>query len=232
MPATLLNGLLIGATTLPGSGVSGELRYRTDFRCWFQWDGSAWQQVSIGSFSGGFPSSPLTNLRVHRTDLSATYQYMGSSVWAPINAGPTFSVHKNGTDQTGVSGTAGVDTKITFSTALFNIDSVFNTSTGRFTPNVAGYYELIIGIYYSSMVDQVTMSTRIYKNGVAGRYSGAVKSSGTGGHGTTGTYIEYFNGSTDYAEAYCTQESGSIKTLLGLATLTYFSGGLYRRDNL
>ncbi len=78
MPAPFLNGLLVGATTLPASGVSGELRYRTDFRCWFQWDGSAWQQISVGTFSGSFPASPVTNLRVYRADYDRTCHYDGT----------------------------------------------------------------------------------------------------------------------------------------------------------
>lgn len=173
-----------------------------------------------------FPGSPVAGDLFRRTDLGVngvTFGYTGSA-WLPVDGGPLFSVNKNGTDQTGVSGTAGVDTKLTFSNAVFNIGSTFNTSNSRFTPTIAGYYVLIISVYFSTMSDQVTYGTRLYKNGSIGRYSGAAKSSGTTGHGITGTYIEYFNGSTDYAEAYCLQESGSTRTVLGDVNLTYFAG--------
>lgn len=136
----------------------------------------------------------------------------------------TFRAHKNGTDQTGASGTLGVNTKLTCTTEEWDIGSCYDAANSKYTPSVAGKYLFGISVYFASMADQVNYGTLIYKNGSAYSYTSLNKASGTGGHGTNGTTLVSMNGSTDYVEAYAFQESGSTKTIAGPAVLTYFYG--------
>lgn len=58
--------------------VAGDTFQRTDYRANFMYDGSAWRQMDIGAFTGGFPASPITNLRAYRLDRNRTYMWDGT----------------------------------------------------------------------------------------------------------------------------------------------------------
>jgi hypothetical protein len=72
-------------------------------------------------------------------DNAGTLEFKNSGgVWNSVNtatSGPSFSVHKNGTNQTVVTSTI---TLLTWSTESFDTNNNFDLSTGRFTPTVAG----------------------------------------------------------------------------------------------
>lgn len=132
---------------------------------------------------------------------------------------PTFSVHKNGTDQTGI--VTATWTKVTWSTE--NWDTNSNFASDKFTPTVAGYYGL------NAVVRQYDTGTfadyvAVYKNGVL--YNSIDKESG----GTTSrkshslSTIVYANGTTDYFEIYLKHELGSDGTIVGTAASTWFNG--------
>jgi hypothetical protein len=84
-----------------------------------------------------------------------------------------------------------------FQASLYDTTSAFSTSTGRFTPQVAGYY-LVMGFvgYDSNGITGSAISATIAKNGTNVAYSAL---------GTSATYpkleistLVYFNGTTDY----------------------------------
>ena len=115
------------------------------------------------------------------------------------NSGPAFSAYI-GSDQS-ISGSTW--TKANFNTELFDTDNCFDTSTNRFTPNVAGYYQVnhLISIggggYYSIAY------SALYKNGVRQTESTLILQTGirdTSSYGYS-TLIE-MNGTTDYLEVY------------------------------
>jgi hypothetical protein len=119
-------------------------------------------------------------------------------------------------------------TKLTFTAENYDTASCFNTSTGTFTPTVAGYYQLT----FAGQNDPVTSGraqTWIYKNGsqIAFREENL--------NGPSGTYpsrfvssLIYANGTTDYFEVYVRQESGIAKNVYATSTGTYFCGFLAR----
>ena len=110
---------------------------------------------------------------------------------------PAFSVYV-GTTQTIGTG----NTKVAYDTKVFDTASCFNTSTYRFTPNVAGYYQFNV-----SMVSSTTFTLgegQIWKNGGSGASSqiqGFEMSTGAA-NTCAAAGIFYMNGSTDYVEAY------------------------------
>lgn len=110
--------------------------------------------------------------------------------------GPAFSAYANTTQ----SITGGVTTKVTFNTEYFDTANCFdNSTTYRFTPNVAGYYQLSTGVLFGGTSG--VCLTVLYKNGsayaeFARTYSGG--SSGSNG----GSVLAYANGTTDYFEVY------------------------------
>lgn len=142
--------------------------------------------------------------------------------WANIGD-PKFSVHKNGTNQTGIANNTATD--LTWSTESYDSDSDF--ASNLFTPQVAGKYLLILKVQWNGAVDQTAMFAYLTKNGTgaAGHIAeDVIAASGTGAHSQTVIAIVEANGSSDYFGAVVKQTSGSDKAIDGDAVKTYFQG--------
>lgn len=111
---------------------------------------------------------------------------------------PAFSAYLNG-NQTGL--TNGAFNKIQFNTEDFDTSNCFDSTTNyRFTPLVAGYYQ----INASACIETSTVISRllivVYKNG-SGFFRGGDMQT-TGSFIVTASGLIYMNGSTDYLEIY------------------------------
>lgn len=97
---------------------------------------------------------------------------------------------------------AGLGNAVTFtsySTPIFDTASAFNTSTGRFTPPVAGYYQVNCMVSYGSngAGNGSVVVGYLYKNGSnTSMVNGAINSGGF--PNITWTDVIYMNGTTDY----------------------------------
>jgi hypothetical protein len=114
-------------------------------------------------------------------------------------AAPAFSAWMT----TSYSVTSGSWTKIPFDTEQYDTANAFSTSTYRFTPPVAGYYQINLGLYFSGSASVIRGIVGFYKNGTLFNL-GAMAPPYTGvnnGVVTSSTLI-YLNGSTDYLEFY------------------------------
>jgi len=136
--------------------------------------------------------------------------------------GPAFSAYQSSA-QTLSSTTY---TKINFQTEEWDTANCFDSTTNmRFTPNVAGYYQLNGGVSLNSFTAGVIIN--FYKNGTSNKIvyfnSFGGFSSSNGGFGSA---IIYFNGSTDYVEMYAYISAG--QPLSTGENLTYFQGTLIR----
>jgi hypothetical protein len=137
-------------------------------------------------------------------------------VTVAATANPTFSAYQS-LAQTLVTNTF---TKITFTTELWDTNSNFASS--RFTPTIAGYYQINSGLYTTT--NQNVFVAVIYKNGTAYKQQVQGGASSLNGVGTSG--IVYCNGSTDYIEIYGYMSTGSA--LLASESHTWFDGALIR----
>jgi hypothetical protein len=136
---------------------------------------------------------------------------------------PAFSAYQN-TAQTGI--TAYSNTKITFDVKEFDTNSNFTSS--RFTPTVAGYYQINAGLQLPNGVG-ASVLCNLYKNGSA--YKSGNTTTGNASTFATSTVcsVVYFNGSTDYVEiySYSSNGTGTYSTSTGIDR-TYFNGVLVR----
>ncbi len=135
--------------------------------------------------------------------------------------GPAFSAYRS-TNQTPATNTW---TKIQLNVEEFDTNSNFDSTTNyRFTPTVAGYYEV------SALIDVGGTGVSfvlggIYKNGSLAKY--------IGGQTTTteayinGGYLFSMNGSTDYLELYV-YITATTPTVYAGSTAVSFSGFLAR----
>jgi len=137
--------------------------------------------------------------------------------------GPAFSAYKSG-NQTGVA--SSTFTKVTFGAEEFDTNSCFDTSTARFTPTVAGYYQFNWNLDVGGATTALNIAD-IYKNGVKQKRSNGISVS-NGETYITGAAIIYMNGTTDYVELYV-YISGSGATVYGGAIeYSWFQGFLAR----
>jgi len=137
------------------------------------------------------------------------------------NAGPTFFAYKSSAQSlsTGVQ-------KITYDTTRWNVDSAYNTSTSRFTPQVAGYYQINAG-WYVVTSNETEGVVYLYMNGSS--YSIIENIIGAAGvRAFTGSQLVYMNGSTDYLEVYA-YSNRALNTGTGATNPTYFTGSLVRK---
>lgn len=117
--------------------------------------------------------------------------------------GPAFRAFYN-TGATTVS--SGVLTKAPFNAETFDTANCFDSTTNyRFTPNVAGYYQLNAVLYASATAGYVGQAyPSIYKNGVQYAIGNTIGFNGnyTGGMYVSVSDVAYANGTTDYFEIY------------------------------
>lgn len=139
--------------------------------------------------------------------------------------GPAFSVYYN----TSLSVTSGTYTKVPFNTKEFDTASCYDNSTNyRFTPTVAGYYQLNAGVYGTGTI-ATYIQVALYKNGSKYKNTLAAMQNSTNGTGVV-TSVVYLNGSTDYVEVYASV-SGTSPSIVGSSgdtSLVYFNGAMVR----
>jgi hypothetical protein len=110
--------------------------------------------------------------------------------------GPAFSAYLN----TSQSITTSTYTKVQINTEEFDTNSNYDTSTSRFTPTVAGYYQ--VNGRFSSEVNSTLLVATIYKNGVEFKRGMDTRASVNASTGATVNTLIYMNGTTDYIEFY------------------------------
>jgi hypothetical protein len=142
-------------------------------------------------------NASTTSGLVQTADLSGVLQFQQNGVALP-NGGvaPAFSA-SNSANQTGI--TNATWTKVTFDTEAFDTNNNFTTS--RFTPTVAGYYQVNSNIDIGSTAVTVAF-TRIYKNGSNIIYGSGVNGASLSEVISSANGIVYCNGSTDYLEVF------------------------------
>jgi len=123
--------------------------------------------------------------------------------------------------------TTGVATKIQFGTENFDTANAYDNATNyRFTPQVAGYYQINIGIYANgSSITQLNLY--VYKNGSqTGTQSAFTNNNSTTSQCVFFSQLMLLNGSTDYIEGYglLSGTSGNFQA----GNLSYFQATLAR----
>ena len=112
---------------------------------------------------------------------------------------PAFSA-SNTTNTTFVANTV---KKITFDVEDFDTTSAYDVNNSRFTPQIAGYYQVNLSYKIESVSNRATLS--IYKNGSEEKRVTDLQATYT--RFNSGSCLVYLNGSTDYIEAYALRAS-------------------------
>ena len=147
------------------------------------------------------------------------------ATYAPLIAtrtrAPTFTASISSSQ----SITSGVTTKVLFQTEQFDSDSCFDTTLGRFTPNVAGWYNINACISFTAAYTSQYMLPIIYVNGTATKEGNPNSGTASLARPQVNAMV-YCNGTTDYVEIYLFQNSGiAVSTGTGTA-VSYCNGTL------
>jgi hypothetical protein len=171
-----------------------------------------------------YVSSVLNAIPAVANAVTETYINTGAVTQSKLGAGvagngPAFSVGST----SAVSVANNTTTKLTFVSGNIRFDTNSNLSTAnsRFTPTLAGYYQINITVNSSSNATGFVWGF-IYKNGSS--YTGTYTANGNFGPNVAVSAVVYLNGSTDYVEVYGGQNSGTNMNM----AIGDFSGSLAR----
>lgn len=184
--------------------------------------------MSLLSMQGGATGTgtvtllaPVTNTNRTLTLPDATGTVLTTATaGVPVN-GPAFSAYLS-SDQ---SVTSGTNVKIAFNTEEFDTNGCYdNTTNYRFTPIVAGYYQ-VDGVLSCRNATSITrFNIQLWKNGAIFKWGGDIV--GTG-YKVNVSALVYLNGSTDYIELYGAVTAGTAQ-FTGDVNSTFFQAFLAR----
>ena len=142
--------------------------------------------------------------------------------------GPAFSAYGNAS-QTIANNTT---TKVQINTERFDTASCFDSTTNyRFTPTVAGYYQINGNVSFGNGVNNTGVYLLLYKTGTTISTASGNASTNTYASPTISTLVQ-MNGSTDYLELYVLQVTGSSipinATVIATGDGINFSGSMVR----
>lgn len=206
-------------TGISGGGTSGAVTITNSMAT----EITAAGDIIVGTGSGTFDNLPIGTTGQVLTADTTVSPYKVKWATASASSGPAFRAFRNTSTQ---SVTADTWTKVQLNGETFDTASCFDSTTNfRFTPNVAGYYNLTGKINGEAQeAISVYVWSAIYKNG-------AEASLGTKGNAPQdeGTSIVsdliYLNGTTDYVELYGYIRSGTPSEYFYNGTAkTYFQG--------
>lgn len=130
--------------------------------------------------------------------------------------GPAFSAYAS----SGTAIGAATFTKITYNTEEFDTNNNFASS--RFTPSIAGYYQVNASVFFNSATSAERVAA-IYKNGSVYKWGADLTTTVAG---NIVFCLVYLNGSTDYIEVYG-YSAGALTTGTG-SNVAYFQASLVR----
>lgn len=138
--------------------------------------------------------------------------------------GPAFSAYANANQNV----TNATWTKAALQVEEFDTANCFDSTTNyRFTPNVAGYYQINGAIHFQANISGQTL-VGLYKNGAlfkVGSQMGAMTNNDPQG---VISVLVYLNGSTDYIELWGYKDSATSQGFVGAVTATYLQAFLAR----
>jgi len=171
---------------------------------------------------------PDANFTAARTDAAQTFtgvQTFNGNIINGSATAPTFSAYRGTSSQSISNATY---TKVQINTEEWDTASCFDSTTNyRFTPTVAGYYQVSGSVNYDPAASGKFFCI-IYKTGVAFKGGTGVPFIATQYLSAAVSALVYLNGSTDYVELYTYQSSGGALTLYDSQTFTFFQAALVR----
>jgi hypothetical protein len=176
--------------------------------------------VLNGATSGSTTIQPTDAVTATLTLPSATGTLLGSGNQ------PAFSVYQSSPQTLSQS----VIAKIQFQSEEFDTNNNFDSTTNyRFTPTIAGYYQINAAICFTASAVAQQDAIFIYKNGSNYKIGNYIADTGALGLRAVVSCLVYCNGSTDYIEIYGLYNAGAATMVTNAGSAnTWFNGSLVR----
>ncbi len=130
---------------------------------------------------------------------------------------PSFHAHRNTVTQDNITG---ID-KVEFTTETFDTNSDYDKDTNfRFTPTVAGKYQVTAAIRWQSLTAGDVLNLFIYKG--VGIYASHIITASAADESQHITTIVDMNGSTDYLEVFAANDTRNTADISGVVAASYF----------
>jgi hypothetical protein len=140
---------------------------------------------------------------------------------------PAFSAYQNNPSQ---SISASTFTKVQLNTEDFDTANAFDSTTNyRFTPQVAGYYQINgqVTLINGTLLNRTSLY--IYKNGTAYKVGVSVPFNGSNNIANSISSLVYLNGTTDYVELYVWAGATTALTYQAVTTDSCYMNGVLAR---
>jgi len=171
----------------------------------------------VSSVLNAIPATNGAVTSAYLLDASVTQAKLAAGV---AGNGPAFSAYQ-GTSQTL---TSGIYTKIALNTERFDTNNNFDSTTNyRFTPTVAGYYQINYEVYAATTSTITSFVGALYKNGSLYEYG--VITVLNGNQAFSNSTLVSMNGSTDYLELYISVTGTGTLTAASASGATNFMSG-------
>jgi len=139
-----------------------------------------------------------------------------------VGNGPAFSAYATATQSISNS----TATKVVYDTEDFDTNT--NFASNRFTPTVAGYYQINVGLFCAGSATGGNILS-LYKSGSEYVQLTRTLLSNAFNVFSTGSCLVYCNGSSDFLEIFTTQNSGGTLSMgNGAKAGCWFNGALVR----
>ena len=193
------------------------------------WNGAAWipatpTQVNITSTVTSVVTSTVNN-----TVTSTVTSVAATTVSKTTTTYPIFGAFANNSELQTI--TAGTAQKIKFQVEEYDSANCYDTTTSRFTPSIAGYYQINAEIRFDGIMGTADeLLVAIYKNGVEHRRgynsSGVSPNTANKWFAMQVSSMVYANGTTDYFEVWAQHGNSSSLTITGVNNynITYWNG--------
>jgi len=146
----------------------------------------------------------------------------GATITVAATAAPAFSAYSSA-NQSIVTATW---TKVQFNVEVFDTNANYDPTTNyRFTPTVAGYYQINATLSMNNGVSTAYCSLSIYKNGTENK---TISYGNYGGLSGCMAHLLQMNGTTDYIEIYIYNGEATTRSILGPSPSTGFSASMVR----
>jgi hypothetical protein len=208
-----------GSSTSAGVSVANNSSLTNASKIVMATNGSTDTQIISGINGSGtyLPMSFYTN--------NALAMQIGTNgqVTVAATANPAFSAYLSSNQ----SITSSTYTKVQCNTEEFDTNSNYNNTNYRFTPTVAGYYQVSGCINFATSVKAEFLTT-IFKNGSEFKRGAYVAINTPFGQNCPVSALIYLNGSTDYVELYGYLDGSPSPIFGGNQAITYFQAFLAR----
>ena len=174
--------------------------------------------MSSAQLQGGASGTGSMTILAPNTNSNQTVTLPDATGTAMVSGNmPAFSAYQSSAQALSTN----TYTKVQLQSEEFDTNGCFDSTTNyRFTPTVAGYYQINGGTYVGG-----NALIGIYKNGSEYKRGAQIGSAGTMAQLIVSSIV-YFNGSTDYVELWA--YTGSANSLTASSVNTYFNGAMVR----